>query len=67
MGAQVSLGGGAGSVLSLWVTPNEESREGTSLCWFVSPDHPLRGGQRQEGSQPLFKGEIICAPVTRLQ
>lgn len=65
MGAQVS--GGAGSVLSLGVTPNEESPEGTSLCWFVSPNHPLRGGQRQEGSQPLFKGGIICAPVPRLQ
>lgn len=64
MGAEGHTGG---SVLSLGVTPNEDSSEGASLCWFVLPDHPLRGGQRQEGSQPLFKKGIICAPVTQLQ
>ena len=64
MGAY-GLTGGSG--LSLGVTPNEDSSEGTSLCWFASPDRPLRGGQRQEGSQPLFNKGIICAPVAQLQ
>lgn len=48
------------SGLSLGVTPNEDSSEGTSLCWFVSPDHPLRGevGKGRKALSHCLKKEL---------